>query len=151
MKIQSISKSMKLAILGIGFSLLTNTVKSQTFRIQEHSVNPNCGGTYQVFRNSSPRTPAIAYNYFTAPPTVNKTMPQPAPPSLGNCYDSIPNFITFTNVSNCRPMSFTIPINGIVTLISCNCDGSGYINRNFSSTLQLDPLNYCTYLLDIYY
>jgi hypothetical protein len=147
---KSFQHTMKQGLMIIAFCFALSHLNAQTFRIQEHSVNPNCGGSYYVKHLGSGITPIIGYQY-TPVPNINKTMPLPPPPSLGNCYDSIPEEITFVNVINCIPSTFTIPVNGVATAISCDCLGLGYANHNFSATLQLDPLNFCTYLLDIYY
>lgn len=146
---KSFNQSMKQSLMIIAFCFALSHLNAQTFRIQEHSVNPNCGGTYIVKHNGSGITPIISYQYF--PPTINKTMPPPPPPAKFNCYDSLPDEISFINVLNCNPSSFSIPINGVATVISCDCSGLGYINHNFSATIQLDPAGFCDYLIDIFY
>jgi len=149
MKIKSISRTMKLAILGIGLSFLTNAVKSQTFRIQEHSVNPNCGGRYELYLNGASISNTYTYSY---PNNINNTYPSvpPPPAPAPACINApLPNQIKFT-VPNCGGSPFFINITGAATTKICNCTGT-LANHNFSATIQPDPINQCDYLLDIYY
>lgn len=127
------------------FSFSFSKAQTYTYRIQEISTNPNCGGTYQVFAAGTAITTTINYSY---PGNINK--PQPSSGCFPTLSGALPDQITFTNVTLCGPSSFTIPINGTITQISCNC-GSGTILHPFSATIQPDPTGNCTYLIEINY
>ena len=126
-------------LFNFGFS----KAQTYTYRIQEISTNPNCGGSYQVFAGGTAITTTFNYSY---PGNINNTRP----PS--GCYTStgaLPDSITYSSVTLCSPNTFTIPINGVVTLISCNC-GGGTAMHQFKATIQPDPTGNCNYLIEIY-
>ena len=128
------------------FSFSFSKAQTYTYRIQEISTNPNCGGTYQVFAAGTAISAPISYSY---PGNVNKRLPIPYP-SCTTITGALPDSIHFSLVTLCSPNSFTIPINGTITQISCNC-GSGTSLHPFSATIQPDPAGFCTYLIEINY
>lgn len=124
-------------------------IKAQpyTYRIQEISTNPNCGGTYVIKAGGVTITsPPINYSY---PGNINKQLPPTFPYYFTNS-GALPDSITFSSVSLCAPTGFTIPINGTIIYISCNC-GSGTIMHPFSATIQPDPARIADYLIEINY
>ncbi len=127
---------------------ISSTLKSQSFRIEENSVNPNCGGTYCIAANGSCISSIYTYSY---PSNVNNLYPV-NPSSPGSClnYGVMPDSILFTSVSNCTTSSFWVKLNGVATVVNCTC-GLFPANHNFSAVISPDPLNDCDYLIRIYY
>jgi len=126
------------------FNFSFSKAQSYTYRIQEISANPNCDGTYVVKAGVVTIT-TTPFNY-SYPGNINNTRP----PS--GCYSStgaLPDSITYSSVTLCAPNTFTIPINGVVTLVSCNC-GGGTAMHQFSATIQPDPTGICDYLIEIH-
>ena len=117
-----------------------------TFRIQEISVNPNCGGKYCVRANSLCISPIISYSY---PSNINNLLP--APPAT--CYTSfiVPEEILFTNIDSCSNTSFVVPLNGQAVIQSCKCLGPPAANHNFSATIEPDTSGPCDFLIKVFY
>jgi hypothetical protein len=135
-------------LLFITFMCFSVDAYSYTFRIQEVSTNPNCSGYYCVRESGSCVSPLIQYSY---PSNVNRVMPL-LPQVCYSFSGSIPDEISFINISSCSPGSFTVPLSGVVNAVSCNCHiGQGQSMHNFSATIQADPLGTCDYLITIYY
>jgi len=128
------------------FSFSFSKAQTYTYRIQEISTNPNCGGTYQVFAAGTSVSPPYNYSY---PGNINKQLPV-AFPYYFNCSGALPDSIHFSSVTLCSPINFTIPINGTITQINCNC-GSGFILHPFSATIQPDTARIADYLIEINY
>ncbi len=141
------NRKLKQLILA-AFMLFAANAYSYTFRIQEVSVNPNCDGYYCVRENGNCVSPIIQYSY---PSNINRVLPN-SPPWCYSYSGTIPDEISFINISSCNPGSFTVPLTGTVNAVSCNCHlGLGASMHNFSATIQPDPLGTCDYLITIYY
>jgi len=126
------------------FNFSYSKAQTYTYRIKEISANPSCGGQYQVFAGGTAITTTFNYSY---PGNINNNRPP-----LPGCYSStgaLPDSITYSSVTLCAPNTFTIPINGVVTLVSCNC-GGGTAMHQFKATIQPDPSGNCNYLIEIY-
>ena len=89
-----------------------------TFRIEESSANPNCGGYYCVKSNGNCVTPVFQYSY---PGNINNL--RPFNPSMkNNCFstNNIPNEVQFINVSDCSNTSFLVPLTGVAVVKTVN-------------------------------
>jgi hypothetical protein len=140
-------KTLKTSLL-IFILFLSNTVFAYTYRIQEASVNPNCEGYYCVRTNGFCISPLIQYSY---PGNINRSLP--GAPQLCYSYSgTIPDEISFINISACNPGSFKVPLTGVATSVSCDCHlGLPPAMHNFSATIQPDPLGTCDYLITVFY
>jgi hypothetical protein len=141
-----------IVVMGVLFLIFThsNCYSQVTFRIEEISVNPNCGGSYCVRSNGFCITPIFNYSY---PGNVNNQYP--TNPSInGNCYNDslLPDEIQFINVNLCNNTTFTVPLNGVVVNQNCDCLNQGiFTTRNFTATIQPDPILHCDYLIIVEY
>jgi hypothetical protein len=140
--------ALKMTLLFLFYFIPNHHLKAQTYtyRIQEVSVNPNCGGYYCVRTGGSCISATFQYSY---PSPINRVLPG-APQ---NCYTytgSLPNEILFLNVNLCNSTSFTVPLTGAATSIRCNCTGT-FAMHNFSATIGADPSGLCDYLITVYY
>ncbi len=146
---KTFNQSMKQGLMMIAFCFALIQLKAQTFRIQEHSVNPNCGGTYELYLNGNLISNTYVFNYPNLINNAIPSVPPPVPPASPCIAGPLPDQIKF-RITNCSGSIFYVNINNSATTVNCNCTGS-FANHNFSATLQIDPINQCNYLLDIYY
>jgi len=128
------------------FNFSFSKAQSYTYRIHEISANPNCGGTYVVKAGGVIIT-TTPFNY-SYPGNINNN--RPPYPGFYTSTGALPDQITFSSVTLCAPTTFTIPINGVVNSINCNCTGSGYIPHAYSATIQPDPAGIANYLIEIH-
>ena len=80
---------------------------------------------------------------------INKQLPSTSPYYFTDSV-ALPDSITYSSVTLCAPTTFTIPINGVVNSINCNCTGSGNIPHAYSATIQPDPAGIANYLIEIH-
>ena len=146
---KSFNQSMKQGLMIIAFCFALSHLNAQTFRIQEHSVNPNCGGTYSIFGNGITLVSGVSFNYNPVSP--------PSPPNFNKLFPTAPSFFTGTpdsivfSISSCTGTTFSVAVNQLGTVMSCDCLNLGFAQHTFSATWQTDPSPDFDYILNIYY